>query len=67
MTFQPDNKLGGILRRVSNDGAKDLTVVMQGNSVSNKEKTEAYKDLAFIIENSAFEMTEIMVRNICYL
>ena len=45
---------------MSGDGAKDLTVVLNPNA-SNKKKNEAFQDLAFIIENVAFEMTEIMV------
>ena len=31
-------------------------------NANSKEKTEAYKDLAAIVENVAYEMTEIMVR-----
>jgi len=60
MHLQPENKIFKILRRVLDGRMQDLTVVLRtdGESLENQN---IIKELATIIENAIYEITEIMV------
>lgn len=47
------------MRQIADDGALDLTAAL--SKVRSREKDKAFEDLAFIIENFVYELTDIMV------
>ena len=59
--FQPDGKIYPILRDAIAVGAPDMTTLVE-NPVGIAKQEEMYKELTYIIENSVFHITEIMVR-----
>ena len=56
--LQPAKKTFQILQQITSSGATDLSVVATNSS---KGASKVYEELAAIVENIVFEMTEIMV------
>ncbi|ELU01749.1 hypothetical protein CAPTEDRAFT_222017 [Capitella teleta] len=57
--LNPQRKVHGMLQQITVDSSRDLSAPTS-NLASNSEKDKAIEDLAVILENVVYEMTEIM-------
>ncbi len=64
--MQDNGKIGYILRQYIAEHSADLTLAMTSSSDVGQEQKAAVENVSYVLENVLYELTDIMVRNLCH-